>query len=46
MSGTAHGFTYPDAESRGIAWIVYNQRADERSWQAMRSFFAEIFAAV
>jgi len=44
--GTTHGFTYPDAESRGIAWIVYNQRADERSWQAMRSFFAEIFAAV
>jgi dienelactone hydrolase len=44
--GTMHGFTYPDAESRGIAWIVYNQRADERSWQAMRSFFAEIFAAV
>jgi dienelactone hydrolase len=44
--GTTHGFTYPDAESRGIAWIAYDQRADERSWQAMRSFFAEIFAAV
>jgi dienelactone hydrolase len=44
--GTTHGFTYPDAESRGIAWIAYNKLADERSWQAMRSFFAEIFAAV
>jgi dienelactone hydrolase len=41
--GTVHGFTYPDAESRGIAWIAYNQLADQRSWQAMRSFFEEIF---
>ena len=43
--GTTHGFTYPDAESRGIAWIVYNKLADERSWKAMRSFFEEIFGA-
>ena len=41
--GTVHGFPYPDAASRGIAWITYNQLADERSWQAMRSFFEEIF---
>ncbi|HEV8713525.1 MAG TPA: dienelactone hydrolase family protein [Candidatus Binatia bacterium] len=41
--GTVHGFTYPDAPSRGIPWIAYNQLADERSWQAMRSFFEEIF---
>jgi dienelactone hydrolase len=40
--GTQHAFTYPDAASRGIAWIAYNQSADERSWQAMRDFFAEI----
>jgi dienelactone hydrolase len=39
---TQHGFTYPDAASRGIAWIAYNQLADERSWRAMRDFFAEI----
>lgn len=43
--GTVHGFTYPDAESRGIPWIAYNKLADERSWQAMRSFFEEIFGA-
>ena len=43
--GTMHGFTYADAASRGIAWIAYNQLADKRSWQAMRSFFEEIFAA-
>src|SRR5215831_10601654 len=35
--GTVHGFTYPDAASRGIPWIVYNRLADHRSWQAMRS---------
>lgn len=43
---TAHGFTYPDAASRGIAWIAYNKLADERSWRAMQSFFEEIFGAV
>jgi len=42
--GTTHGFTYPDAESRGIEWIAYNKLADTRSWQAMQSFFVEIFA--
>jgi dienelactone hydrolase len=41
--GTVHGFTYPDAASRGIPWIAYNQLADRRSWQALRSFFEEIF---
>ena len=40
---TKHGFTYPDAETRGIDWIEYNRLADERSWQAMRVFFEEIF---
>jgi dienelactone hydrolase len=42
-SGTKHGFTYPDAESRKIDWIEYNQSTDERSWTAMKSFFQEIF---
>ena len=40
---TKHGFTYPDAETRGIDWIEYNRLADERSWRAMRMFFEEIF---
>jgi dienelactone hydrolase len=43
-SGTKHGFTYPDAASRKIEWIEYKKATDERSWSAMRSFFAEIFA--
>lgn len=38
-----HSFTQPmagDDKSRGAA---YNERADRRSWQAMRSFFDELF---
>ncbi len=42
---TQHAFTYPDAASRGVSWIVYNELADERSWQAMRAFFEELFVA-
>jgi dienelactone hydrolase len=42
-SGTKHGFTYPDAASRKIDWIEYQKATDERSWQAMQSFFDEIF---
>ena len=40
---TQHGFTYPDAASRGIDWIAYNEAADKRSWQAMQLFFQEVF---
>lgn len=39
---TRHGFTYPDAATRGIDWIAYNEAADTRSWQAMRRFFEEV----
>ena len=41
--GTVHSFTNPNADSVGVPGISYNKSADERSWQAMRSFFAEIF---
>jgi dienelactone hydrolase len=43
--GAVHGFTKPASgndKSRGAA---YNARADSRSWQAMRAFFAEILNA-
>jgi dienelactone hydrolase len=42
--GAVHGFTNPasgDDPSRGVA---YNARADRRSWEAMRAFFAEVLA--
>ena len=41
--GTRHSFTNPLADSVGAPAIAYNKLADERSWQAMRSFFQEIF---
>jgi dienelactone hydrolase len=41
--GAVHSFTNPDAGKSGIAGVAYNERADKRSWEAMKSFFAEIF---
>ena len=39
---TVHSFTNPEADG-SIEGILYNKQADERSWQAMRAFFDEIF---
>ena len=42
-SDAVHSFTQPmagDDNSRGAA---YNEKADKRSWKAMKSFFAELF---
>lgn len=41
--GTVHSFTNPEASSAGIEGLKYNKSADERSWNAMVAFFAEIF---
>lgn len=41
--GTVHSFTNPNAGSVGVPGIAYNKQTDERSWKAMRTFFAEIF---
>lgn len=41
---TISGLTNPDAASIGAPETAYNKSADERSWQAMKSFFAEIIA--
>ena len=38
-----HAFTNPDAGKFGIPNIAYNAEADHRSWEAMKSFFDEIF---
>ena len=41
--GSVHGFTNPASgndKSRGAA---YDEKADRRSWEAMKAFFAEIF---
>jgi dienelactone hydrolase len=45
-SGAVHSFTNPDSghdPSRGVA---YNAAADRRSWEAMKSFFRELFGSV
>ncbi len=44
-SGAVHGFTNPDNGSDTTKGAAYDARADRRSWQAMKDFFAEIFAA-
>jgi dienelactone hydrolase len=41
--GTVHGFTNPDAGNDPSRGVAYNKKADLRSWEAMRLFFAEIF---
>lgn len=41
--GAQHSFTNPDADKYGIKGVVYNEKADKRSWEAMKIFFKEIF---
>lgn len=38
-----HAFTVPSAGSDKSKGIAYNERADKRSWEAMKSFFTELF---
>jgi dienelactone hydrolase len=41
--GAVHSFTNPDAGNDNSKGAAYNERADRRSWEAMKVFFAEIF---
>jgi len=41
-SGAVHSFTQPMAGSDNSAGAAYNKQADERSWEAMQTFFAEV----
>jgi len=41
--GAVHAFTDWDAGSDNTKGAAYNERADRRSWEAMKQFFAEIF---
>lgn len=41
--GAVHAFTQPGVDQANIPGAKYNERADKRSWQAMKEFFAEIF---
>ena len=41
--GAVHAFTQADVGKLGLPGAQYNEKADKRSWQAMKDFFAEIF---
>jgi dienelactone hydrolase len=43
-SGAVHSFTIPEAGNDNSKGAAYNEKADKRSWQAMKDFFHEIFA--
>ncbi len=43
FGGAVHSFTQPMAGNDNSKGAAYNERADRRSWQAMKDFFAEIF---
>jgi len=42
-SGAVHSFTQPMAGNDNSRGAAYNERADRRSWMAMRSFLEEVF---
>jgi dienelactone hydrolase len=41
--GAVHSFTQWDAGNSAAQGVAYNEKADKRSWEAMKEFFAEIF---
>ena len=41
--GAVHSFTVPEAGDDPSKGMAYNEKADKRSWEAMKTFFAEIF---
>jgi len=43
--GAVHGFTNPDNKNSPMKGVAYDEKADRRSWQAMRDFFDEIFGS-
>lgn len=45
-SGAVHAFTNPDADGFGVPGVKYNEKADKRSWAAMKNLFVEVFGKV
>jgi dienelactone hydrolase len=43
--GAVHSFTDWNAGSDNSKGSAYNEKADKRSWEAMKAFFAEIFGS-
>lgn len=42
-SGTVHSFTNPNSGNDNSKGAAYNEKADKRSWEAMKQFLSEIF---
>ncbi|MBI3831122.1 MAG: dienelactone hydrolase family protein [Planctomycetes bacterium] len=42
--GAVHAFTNPAAGNDNSKGAAYNEKADKRSWEAMKAFFEELFA--
>lgn len=43
-SGAVHSFTQPMAGNDNSRGAAYNEQADQRSWEAMKTFFQEVLA--
>jgi dienelactone hydrolase len=41
--GAVHSFTNPKSGNDPSKGVAYNEKADHRSWEAMKTFFNEIF---
>jgi dienelactone hydrolase len=41
--GAVHGFSMPESGTDPSKPAAYNEKADKRSWEAMKAFFTEIF---
>ena len=41
--GAVHAFTNPESGNDPSKGAAYNEKADKRSWEAMKMFFAEVF---
>lgn len=44
FGGAVHSFSNPAADSAGMKGVAYNEKADRRSWEYMKTFLAEVFA--
>lgn len=44
-SNAVHGFTHAGAGTDNSKGYAYNEKADRRSWEAMKSFFNELFTS-
>lgn len=43
-AGAVHSFTNPNAASYGVPGVKHDEKADKRSWAAMKALFQEVFS--